>query len=103
MNGIGYHGIFRASAPLFCFRDYCRAAIRLAALSRLPNMYIFSRLDRLGEDGRRMTGRDGEWIARIPQLDVIRPGIQRKRRERCGRGADDRWPTLLRSAASVPC
>ncbi len=34
MNGVGYHGIFRASGATFLvFADYCRASIRLAALS----------------------------------------------------------------------
>ena len=35
MNGIAYHGIFRASGATFLvFADYCRASIRLAALSQ---------------------------------------------------------------------
>src|SRR5205814_8932724 len=43
MNGISYHGIFRASGATFLvFTDYCRASIRLAALSKLPNIYIFT-------------------------------------------------------------
>src|SRR5437667_7118512 len=43
LNGISYHGIFRASGATFMvFTDYCRASIRLAALSRLPNIYIFT-------------------------------------------------------------
>src|ERR1700736_6083719 len=42
-NGISYHGIFRASGATFLvFTDYCRASIRLAALSKLPNIYIFT-------------------------------------------------------------
>ena len=53
MNGIAYHGIFRASGATFLvFTDYCRAAIRLAALSRLPNIYIFTHDSiAVGEDG----------------------------------------------------
>ncbi|OLD70775.1 MAG: transketolase [Verrucomicrobia bacterium 13_1_20CM_4_55_9] len=46
LNGISYHGIFRASGATFLvFTDYCRASIRLAALSKLPNIYIFQRID----------------------------------------------------------
>ncbi|MGZ5005853.1 MAG: thiamine pyrophosphate-dependent enzyme, partial [Chthoniobacterales bacterium] len=43
MNGVSYHGIFRASGATFLvFADYCRPSIRLAALSKLPNIYIFT-------------------------------------------------------------
>jgi len=76
MNGIGYHGIFRASGATFLvFADYCRAAIRLAALSRLPNIYIFTHDSiGVGEDGP--THEPVETVSSlrvIPQLDVIRP------------------------------
>jgi len=76
MNGIAYHGIFRASGATFLvFADYCRAAIRLAALSRLPNIYIFTHDSiGVGEDGP--THEPVETVSGlrvIPQLDVIRP------------------------------
>jgi transketolase len=76
MNGIGYHGIFRASGATFLvFADYCRAAIRLAALSKLPNIYIFTHDSiGVGEDGP--THEPVETVSGlrvIPQLDVIRP------------------------------
>jgi transketolase len=76
MNGIGYHGIFRASGATFLvFADYCRAAIRLAALSKLPNIYIFTHDSiGVGEDGP--THQPVETVSGlrvIPQLDVIRP------------------------------
>src|SRR5262249_20758593 len=53
MNGISYHGVFRASGATFAvFTDYCRASIRLAALSKLPNIYIFTHDSiGVGEDG----------------------------------------------------
>ncbi|MEY2481062.1 MAG: transketolase [Verrucomicrobiota bacterium] len=77
MNGIAYHGIFRASGATFLvFADYCRAAIRLAALSRLPNIYIFTHDSiGVGEDGP--THEPVETVSGlrlIRQLDVIRPG-----------------------------
>ncbi len=77
MNGVAYHGIFRASGATFLvFADYCRAAIRLAALSRLPNIYIFTHDSiGVGEDGP--THEPVETVSGlrvIPQLDVIRPG-----------------------------
>ncbi len=76
MNGIGYHGLFRASGATFLvFADYCRAAIRLAALSKLPNLYIFTHDSiGVGEDGP--THEPVETVSGlrvIPQLDVIRP------------------------------
>ncbi|MBA2623578.1 MAG: transketolase [Chthoniobacterales bacterium] len=76
MNGVGYHGVFRASGATFLvFADYCRAAIRLAALSKLPNIYIFTHDSiGVGEDGP--THEPVETISGlrvIPQLDVIRP------------------------------
>src|SRR5207237_3102407 len=43
LNGISYHGLFRASGATFTvFTDYCRASIRLSALAKLPNLYIFT-------------------------------------------------------------
>ncbi|MFN2508535.1 MAG: transketolase [Chthoniobacterales bacterium] len=76
MNGVGYHGIFRASGATFLvFTDYCRASIRLAALSKLPNIYIFTHDSiGVGEDGP--THQPVETVSAlrvIPQLDVIRP------------------------------
>jgi len=76
MNGIAYHGIFRASGATFLvFADYCRASIRLAALSKLPNIYIFTHDSiGVGEDGP--THEPVETVSGlrvIPQLDVIRP------------------------------
>ncbi len=76
MNGVSYHGIFRASGATFMvFTDYCRAAIRLAALSRLPNIYIFTHDSvAVGEDGP--THEPVETVSSVrlmPQIDVIRP------------------------------
>jgi transketolase len=76
MNGVSYHGIFRASGATFLvFTDYCRAAIRLAALSRLPNIYIFTHDSiGVGEDGP--THEPVETVSSVrlmPQIDVIRP------------------------------
>ncbi len=76
MNGIAYHGVFRASGATFLvFSDYCRASIRLAALAKLPNIYIFTHDSiGVGEDGP--THEPVETVSGlrvIPQLDVIRP------------------------------
>ena len=76
MNGISYHGIFRASGATFLvFTDYCRPSIRLAALSKLPNIYIFTHDSiGVGEDGP--THQPVETVSSVrvmPQIDVIRP------------------------------
>lgn len=76
MNGISYHGIFRASGATFLvFTDYCRASIRLAALSKLPNIYIFTHDSiGVGEDGPTHEPVETVSSVRImPQIDVIRP------------------------------
>ena len=77
LNGIAYHGIFRPSGATFLvFADYCRPSIRLAALSRLPVIYIFTHDSvGVGEDGP--THQPVETVSGlrvIPNLDVIRPG-----------------------------
>ena len=76
MNGIAAHGIFRPSGATFLvFADYCRPSIRLAALSHLPVLYIFTHDSvAVGEDGP--THEPVETIPGlrvIPNLDVIRP------------------------------
>jgi len=76
MNGIAYHGIFRPSGATFLvFADYCRPSIRLAALSGLPVLYIFTHDSvGVGEDGP--THQPIETVSSlrvIPNLDVIRP------------------------------
>ncbi len=77
MNGISYHGLFRASGATFMvFTDYCRASIRLGALARLPNIYIFTHDSiGVGEDGP--THEPVETVSSVrlmPHIDVIRPG-----------------------------
>ncbi len=76
LNGIGYDGIFRPSGATFLvFSDYCRPSIRLAALSQLPVVYIFTHDSvGVGEDGP--THQPVEMVSSlrlIPNLDVIRP------------------------------
>jgi transketolase len=76
LNGIAAHGVFRPSGATFLvFADYCRAAIRLAALSHLPVIYVFTHDSvGVGEDGP--THEPVETVPGlrvIPNLDVIRP------------------------------
>src|SRR3989475_4215225 len=76
LNGISYHGLFRASGATFAvFTDYCRPSIRLAALAKLPNTYIFTHDSiGVGEDGP--THQPVETVSSVrlmPNIDVIRP------------------------------
>ncbi|WP_437581449.1 transketolase [Sorangium sp. So ce887] len=76
MNGIAYHGGLRPSGATFLvFADYLRPSIRLAALSHLPVIYIFTHDSvGVGEDGP--THQPVETVAglrAIVDLDVIRP------------------------------
>jgi transketolase len=75
-NGIAYHGGLRTfTATFFCFADYMRPAIRLAALNHLPVVFVFTHDSvALGEDGP--THQPVEHLASlraIPGLRVIRP------------------------------
>ncbi|MGH8019126.1 MAG: transketolase-like TK C-terminal-containing protein, partial [Opitutaceae bacterium] len=77
LNGVAYDGLFRPSGATFLvFSDYCRPSIRLAALSHLPVIYIFTHDSvGVGEDGP--THQPVETVSGlrcIPNLDVIRPG-----------------------------
>jgi len=77
LNGFAYHGVFRPSGATFLvFSDYLRPSIRLASLSHLPVIYIFTHDSvAVGEDGP--THQPVETVSSlrlIPHLDVIRPG-----------------------------
>jgi transketolase len=94
LNGIAYHGGVRPSGATFMvFADYMRGSIRLACLSRLPVIYIFTHDSiGVGEDGpthqpvetlmglRVMIGLDvirpadpeetaGAWVAAVERID----------------------------------
>ncbi|MSU46992.1 MAG: transketolase [Lacunisphaera sp.] len=75
-NGVAYDGIFRTSCATFLvFADYSRPAMRIAALSKLPVVYIYTHDSvGVGEDGP--THQPVETVSGlrvIPNLDVIRP------------------------------
>jgi len=76
LNGMAYHkGLFPFGGTFFIFSDYMRPAIRLAALSELPVVYVFTHDSvALGEDGP--THQPIEQLASLramPNLTVIRP------------------------------
>jgi transketolase len=75
-NGIAYHGGLRTfTATFFCFADYMRPAMRLAAMAHLPVVYVFTHDSiALGEDGP--THQPVEHLASLramPNLVVLRP------------------------------
>jgi transketolase len=75
-NGMLYYGAFRPySATFLIFADYMRPAIRLAALAKLPAVYIFTH-DSIfvGEDGPTHEPIEHAMALRlIPNLHVFRP------------------------------
>jgi transketolase len=77
LNGIAYYGLFRPSGATFLvFADYCRPSIRLAALAKLPVVYIFTHDSvGVGEDGPTHEPIETVSALRlVPNLDVFRPG-----------------------------
>jgi len=78
LNGIAYHGIFRASGSTFLvFVDYFRPTIRVASLAELSRVSYILTHDSIGvgEDGP--THQPVETVSGlrvIPNLDVFRPG-----------------------------
>lgn len=77
VNGMALHGGLKVfGATFFVFSDYLRPAIRLAALMKLPVIYVFTHDSiAVGEDGP--THEPVEQLAALramPGLSVIRPG-----------------------------
>ena len=77
LNGIVLHGNTRAYGGTFLiFSDYMRPAVRLAALMKVPSIFVWTHDSvALGEDGP--THQPIEQLATlraIPGLDVVRPG-----------------------------
>jgi transketolase len=76
MNGMALHGGLRVyGSTFFVFLDYCRPAVRLAAIMDLPVIYVFTHDSfYVGEDGP--THEPVEHLASlrcIPHMSVIRP------------------------------
>ncbi len=84
MNGMAlYGGVIPFGGTFQTFSDYCRPAIRLAALSHIPTIFVFTHDSiGLGEDGP--THQSVEHLAAmraIPKLAVIRPCDAHETRE----------------------
>ena len=76
-NGIAYHGGLKTyTATFFCFADYMKPAIRLAAMNHLPVTFVFTHDSiGLGEDGPTHEPVEHLMSLRgIPNLITLRPG-----------------------------
>jgi transketolase len=76
-NGMAYHGGVRPYvSTFFCFSDYMRPAVRLAALAELPVIYVWTHDSvAVGEDGPTHQPIEHLMSLRaMPHLHVYRPG-----------------------------
>ena len=75
VNGLGLHGFRAFGGTFLTFSDYMKGAVRLAALMKLPSIYVWTHDSiGLGEDGP--THQPVEQLAALratPRLNVIRP------------------------------
>jgi transketolase len=75
VNGLVLHGFRAFGSGFLIFSDYMKGAIRLAALMRIPSIFVFTHDSiGLGEDGP--THQPVEQLAALratPNLDVVRP------------------------------
>jgi transketolase len=75
VNGLSLSKLRSFGATFFIFSDYCRPAIRLAALMELPNFYVFTH-DAMGDGEDGPTHQPVEHLASlraIPGLVTLRP------------------------------
>jgi transketolase len=98
LNGMAAHGGLRVfGATFFVFSDYLRPAIRLAALMRLPVVYVFTHDSiGMGEDGP--SHQPVEHLASlraIPGLRVIRPADANETAQAWAQALEHDGPTAL--------
>lgn len=97
INGINLHGACKAFGGTFLvFSDYCKPALRLAALMEVPSMFVFTHDSiGLGEDGPTHQPVEHLMALRaIPNFNVLRPAD--------GNEAAACWSIALRSK-QTPC
>ena len=76
VNGISLHGLLRPfGATFLIFSDYQKPSVRLAALMKIPSIYVYSHDSiGLGEDGPTHQPIEQLWSLRaIPNFSVVRP------------------------------
>lgn len=99
VNGMALHGgVMPYGSTFFVFSDYLKPALRLAAIMKIPSIFVFTHDSvAVGEDGP--THEPIEQLAglrSIPDFDVIRPADGNETREawKCAVESKDR-PTAL--------
>lgn len=107
LNGLAAHGGLRPfGATFFVFSDYLRPTIRIAALSHLPTIFVFTHDSiGLGEDGP--THQPIEHLASlraIPGVQVLRPADARETAEswRAALARTDGPTVLVLSRQNLP-
>jgi transketolase len=76
MSGVAQHGGFRVfGSTFFSFLDYCKSSVRLAAIMKLPVIYVFTHDSfYVGEDGPTHEPVEQTMTLRMtPGMTVIRP------------------------------
>src|ERR671923_177239 len=93
VNGLNLHGLRAFGSTFFNFLDYMKPAVRLAALMRLPSMFIFTHDSiGLGEDGP--THQPIEQLAMLraqPNINVVRPAGANETARACASRRSARW------------
>ena len=92
VNGMVLCGLRAFGATFFVFTDYCRPSMRLAAIMKIPSIFVFTHDSiGVGEDGP--THQPVEHLAAcraIPRLIVLRPGDANEAVRSLARGARSR-------------
>ena len=91
VNGLVLHGLRAYGATFLIFSDYMKASIRLAAMMRIPSIFVFTH-DSIG------LGEDGPTHQPIEQLATLRATPQ-PQRGAAGRRERDRARLALRARA----
>jgi transketolase len=75
VNGLNLHYLRAFGATFFTFSDYMKGAVRLAALMKLPSIFVYTHDSiGLGEDGpTHQPIEQLPALRAVPQLSVIRP------------------------------
>ncbi len=98
MNGMALHrGLRPYGGTFLIFSDYMRPSVRLAALMRLPTIYVYTHDSiGVGEDGP--THQPIEHLASlraIPGLVVLRPGDANETREAWAAAVEEEGPVAI--------
>jgi transketolase len=107
LNGLLYHGGLRGFvSTFFCFSDYMRPPVRLAALSELPAIYVWTHDSiGVGEDGPTHEPVEHLMALRaVPNLHLIRPADANETTEawRCALARKDGPTALVLTRQKLP-